>query len=211
MRLSRADAPFLYTLTPNRGSASIERDVFALVRGGARWIQIREKGISDRDIIRIGSRVVASMPHDVSLFANDRIDLAIGMGARGVHLGDRDFPPDLARRIVGDGLIIGVSTHSVAEAIQMSKLECVDYVAIGPIFPSETKMVRDPLGIRAVESARERIEKPIVAIGGIDSTNIGSVIRAGADSAAVIAALYENGSIEDNVRKLIDRAREGRG
>ena len=175
--------------------------------GGARWIQVREKWCPDAELISMVRPVVQNAPEPVRIFINDRVDLAVGSRAHGVHLGDRDLPPDLASEVAaGHGLMIGVSTHSVEEAIEMSKLESVDYVAIGPIFPSPTKMVREALGTGAIERLREQIDTPIVAIGGIDRTNIGSVIRAGADSAAVISALYESGRIEDNVRELIERA-----
>ncbi|MDX1584442.1 MAG: thiamine phosphate synthase, partial [Thermoanaerobaculia bacterium] len=162
------------------------------------------------DFVERVSPVVSSSNSSTLIFVNDRIDLAVGVGANGVHLGDRDLPPEVARKILRDRkMLLGVSTHSVEEAIRMARSESVDYVAIGPIFSSGTKMVRDPLGLESLERARERIEKPIVAIGGINRSNIARVLAAGADSAAVVGALYEGGSIEDNVEAMIARAREG--
>lgn len=178
-----------------------------LIRGGAHWIQIREKKTTDVALARSVRRIVESAPVDVDIFVNDRVDLAIGCGAAGVHLGDRDLPPDVASRVAGDrSLRIGVSTHSLEEAVRMSELDLVDYIAIGPIFASPTRMIREPLGLSVLERAREVIEIPIVAIGGIDRTNVGRVLRSGADSAAVISALYQRGTIEDNVRELVDQA-----
>ncbi len=178
-----------------------------LVAGGARWIQIREKSTSDAALAGDIAAIVGELGSRATIFVNDRADLAIGTGAAGVHLGDQDLPPEVVARVRGiRELIIGVSTHSVEEAVCMAALEEVDYVALGPIFSSPTKMVRDALGTGALAQARERIDKPIVAIGGIDRTNIKEVRLAGADSAAVISALYESDRIEDNVRELIDRA-----
>lgn len=207
MSLNRKEIPPLYALTPNVPTSDLGGCVERLVEGGARWIQIREKWCSDSELIRWVTPITRTAPETVSIFVNDRVDLAIGCGADGVHLGDRDLPPEVAAGVAGEReLMVGMSTHSVEEAVQMSELVSVDYVALGPIFASPTKMVREPLGPGALERLREKINLPIVAIGGIDRSNIAEVLSAGADSAAVISALYESGRIEDNVRELIERA-----
>lgn len=207
MAIDRAQIPPLYTLSPNRRGIDLRDCIRRLIEGGARWIQIREKWCSDREVIGIVRSIVDSAHRNVHLFVNDRVDLAIGSRAAGVHLGDRDLPPDVASEVAdGRDLMIGVSTHSVEEAVEMSRRPSVDYVAIGPIFESPTKMVREPLGLVAIERLRSKIDSPIVAIGGIDRTNIRATIAAGADSAAVISALYESDRIEDNVRELLERA-----
>ena len=207
MVVERSQVPPLYALTPNLPFTDLRKCVGRLVAGGARWIQIREKSTSDAALARDVSAIIGEIGSRATIFVNDRADLAIGTGAAGVHLGDHDLPPEVVDKVRGAGeLIIGVSTHSVEEAVRMAALEAVDYVAVGPIFSSPTKMVCDALGLAALTQTRERIEKPIVAIGGIDRTNIAEVLMAGADSAAVISALYELDRIEDNVRELIDRA-----
>lgn len=206
-RLTRDDVPTLYALSPNEESTDLQACIRALWRGGALWVQIREKWPTDRKLVETVSGLIPHTPSGARTFINDRIDLAIGLRAHGVHLGDQDLHPDDAAMVRGGrDTIIGVSTHSVDEAIASAQLSSVDYVAIGPVFGSPTKMVREPLGLDAITRIREAIDKPIVAIGGIDRSNIANVIRAGADSAAVISALYRDGSIEDNVRELIERA-----
>jgi thiamine-phosphate pyrophosphorylase len=178
-----------------------------MVTGGARWIQIREKETTAQDLARAALELVAALPAEVRLFVNDRTDVALAVGADGVHVGDSDLPPKLIRRIPGaNDLIVGLSTHSVEDALFAADDDAVDYVAIGPIFESRTKGVRAPLGLRVIEEIRRGTEKPIVAIGGIDSANIGDVIRAGADSAAVIQAIFDGGDISGNVRRLLSAA-----
>lgn len=207
MSLNRQTLPSLYALTPNLPSVDLRDCVARLVKGGVRWIQIREKWCSDANLIRDLRAVTETVPEEVVIVVNDRVDLAIGGRARGVHLGDRDLPPEIAAEVAGEReLMIGVSTHSVEEAVRMAALESVDYVAIGPVFASRTKMVREPLGIQAIDRLRKMTDVPIVAIGGINRRNISQVMAAGADSAAVISALYEGGRMEDNAGELIERA-----
>jgi thiamine-phosphate pyrophosphorylase len=205
--LDRSSVPALYALTPDRPELELESLVASLVRGGARWVQVREKGRSDDLLFEALERLVDSIPRPVTLFVNDRVDLALASGAAGVHVGDRDLPPSVVRRVAGDrALTVGVSTHSIEEALEAAADDAVDYVAIGPIFASSTKEGREPFGPGIIERLRETISKPIIAIGGIDHRNIRSVIAAGADGAAVTAALYAGGTIEDNVKRLIDAA-----
>jgi thiamine-phosphate pyrophosphorylase len=204
MLLRRDEIPPLYALTARRAELSVAEIVGHLVAGGARWIQYREKGLDDAARYRELQQIVASLPAVVRLFVNDRPDLAIACGADGVHLGDEDLPPAAVRRVAGDDLAIGFSTHSVEDALRAAEDPSVDYVAIGPIFRSRTKDVRAPLGLDPIRRIRARTEKPIVAIGGIDATNVAAVLDAGADSAAVIAALYEGGSIAGNVERILE-------
>lgn len=178
-----------------------------LVACGIEWIQVREKNVSDSEFYRVVASCAASVPEHVRIFVNDRADIALAAHAHGVHVGDEDVPPALVRSIAGARpLLIGYSTHSVTDAVEADANPAIDYVAIGPIFSSKTKSVREPLGLTTVASLRERIAKPIVAIGGIDATNIASVLQAGADSVAVIAALYACRPLEENVARLMEAA-----
>jgi thiamine-phosphate pyrophosphorylase len=129
--------------------------------------------------------------HGVQLIINDRVDIALAVGAAGVHLGQDDLAPDIARRLLGDNAIIGYSTHSVAQALAAASLP-IDYLAIGPVFGTNTKENPDPVvgldGLRAVRSAIPNL--PLVAIGGITPANTSDVLQAGADSAAMISGLW---------------------
>jgi thiamine-phosphate pyrophosphorylase len=207
--LSRAELPPLYALTDTSSRARRQEEIQELITAGVRWIQIREKAIDDLDFYEIVRAAVASLPAKVRLIVNDRLDIALACTADGVHLGDRDLPVDAARQVAGPlPLVIGLSTHSLEEALVASENPSVDYVAIGPIFSSPTKTVRSPLGVAVIAELRRATEKPVVAIGGIDAGNIATVLKAGADSAAVLSALYRGGSIARNVRALLDASGE---
>lgn len=207
MSLSRLELPPLYALTDASVSVSRQAVIDELIAGGARWIQVREKSVSDAEFYEIVRQAVGSLPAQVKLFVNDRLDIALACTADGVHLGDRDLPPAVARRVAGESALrIGFSTHSLEEALSAARDPSVDYVAIGPVFRSRTKNVRAPLGLEVIRELRDRTEKPIVAIGGVDATTIRAVLEAGADSAAVISALYAGPSIAGNVKKLLDAA-----
>lgn len=208
MNVQRRDVPPLYALT--RSTKPFE-DVVELVGAGVRWIQVRDKTLHDDRLYAELVRARAVTPEGTMLFVNDRVDLAVVIGADGVHLGPTDLSPGRARDVAGGpGLIIGFSTHNVREAILAAGRDEIDYVAIGPIFHSPTKNVREPLGIESIARIRAETEKPIIAIGGIDSSNIASVLAAGADSAAVISAIYASSGIAENVAKLFEAAESSR-
>ena len=146
--------------------------------------------------------------HGVLIIINDRVDIAKAVEADGVHLGQEDLPADKARELLGDDAIIGVSTHSIRQAIEAAALP-VDYIAIGPIFPTGTKDRPDPVigleGLQAVRSAIGMVD--LVAIGGINETNLSAVLRAGADSAAVIGAVMSDpAAIAERMRSLLSAA-----
>ena len=129
--------------------------------------------------------------HGVKIIINDRVDIALALGADGVHLGQDDLSPQHARKILGPQAIIGFSTHSIEQAIEAAYFP-IDYIAIGPVYDTTTK--EDPdrtVGLDGIKSVREAIgDFPLVAIGGINSGNVSQVIQAGAGSAAVISDLY---------------------
>lgn len=128
-------------------------------------------------------------PTTVRLLLNDRVDLARLSGADGAHVGQTDLAPALARRVLAPGQILGLSTHSLSQ-FHAALEDPIDYLAIGPIFPTSTKSDTDPVvGLNLLRQARTLTHKPIVAIGGITLANAASVIEAGADSVAVISAL----------------------
>ncbi|HVR41929.1 MAG TPA: thiamine phosphate synthase [Thermoanaerobaculia bacterium] len=210
MPLDRKEVPPVYPLTSRLPGRALPDLVVEMIEGGARWIQYREKDLHDAARLSELEVLVASLPAFVRLFVNDRADLALAAGADGVHLGEDDLPAEAAREFAGERLLIGVSTHSVESACRAAASPSVDYVAVGPIFPSTTRMVRSPLGPDALRQIRPHVSKPLIAIGGIDETNIGEVLRAGADAAAVVAAVHRNGTVKSNVGRLVEAAELGR-
>ncbi|HVT43171.1 MAG TPA: thiamine phosphate synthase [Thermoanaerobaculia bacterium] len=206
MTLQRSHVPHIYALTPPSAGDRCQDVVEQLVAAGLQWIQVRAKGISDAELFQAVELIAAAMPAKVQLFVNDRADVALACSADGVHLGEHDLPPTAARVVAGDRkLLIGYSTHSLEAAVGAAADPAVDYIAIGPIFRSPTKNIRPPLGLEVLRQLRDKTDKPVIAIGGIDATNIRMVLDAGADSAAVISALYgDGGTIVENSRRLLE-------
>jgi thiamine-phosphate pyrophosphorylase len=184
--------PRVYPLTDVQLSGlSHAEQVRLLSRGGASLVQLREKQMSPKEFYEEAKAAVAVAAQcGVRLIINDRVDVALAVGANGVHLGQDDMPPEAARKLLGERAIVGYSTHNVEQAIQASKLP-INYLAIGPIFSTATKSDTAPvLGLEGLRAVRRVIgDFPLVAIGGITAANARDVITAGADSVAVISAL----------------------
>ena len=199
--------PRVYPITDVELSGlSHAEQVRLLSLGGASLIQLREKRMP---ALEFYEQAKAAREPGVQLIINDRVDIALAIGAAGVHLGQDDMPPDAARKLLGPQAIIGYSTHNVDQAISATKLP-IDYLAIGPIFSTTTKSDTAPvLGFEGLRAVRRAIgEFPLVAIGGITFTNAREVIDAGADSVAVISALLSaRDHITTSIRSLFDRLR----
>ncbi|HSE17821.1 MAG TPA: thiamine phosphate synthase [Pyrinomonadaceae bacterium] len=180
--------PRIYPLTDVQLSGlGHAAQVELLSRGGATLIQLREKLMPAREFYEQAK--IALRP-GVQLIINDRVDLALAVGAHGVHLGQDDMPPEAARKLLGPNAVVGYSTHNVDQALAATKLP-IDYLATGPIFATSTKTDTAPvLGLDGLRAVRHVIGSfPLVAIGGITHANARQVIEAGADSVAVISAL----------------------
>ncbi|HKY06048.1 MAG TPA: thiamine phosphate synthase [Blastocatellia bacterium] len=202
----RFQLPRFYPITDTRlGGLTHREQVEQLAAGGARLIQLRDKLATPRDFYRSSVEAIAAARKlGVRIIINDRLDIAVAAGADGVHLGQDDLPVEEARRIVGDRLIIGFSTHSVEQALAADSL-AVDYVAVGPVFETSTKDRPDPVvGLDLIREVKSRLSRPLVAIGGITLSRAPQVIEAGADSLAVISDLYSTGSIPDRVRAFLE-------
>lgn len=186
-------------LAPTGLSEGIER----IAAAGVRWIQIRAKRLSDHDLYRAVERSLERIDRlKVELWLNDRADLAQLFPVAGLHVGQTDLTPGQARRVVGDDVWIGVSTHSVEQLGRAAEDPDVDVVAVGPIFATRGKRNPDPvIGLELIRAARARTDKPLVAIGGIGPSNIAAVLEAGADSVALLGAVSV-GDIEENLARL---------
>jgi thiamine-phosphate pyrophosphorylase len=204
---NRFRLPLVYPITDTHISGLSHADQVSLfAEAGATFIQLREKNLSALGFYNEAKAALAvARQRAVTLIINDRVDIALALRAPGVHLGQEDLPPGAARKLLGEDAVIGYSTHNVSQAIAASAFP-VDYIAIGPIFPTGTKANPDPVvgleGLRAVRKALGDI--PLVAIGGITEANAASVIEAGADSVAVVRALLSDGRtvISDRYRTL---------
>jgi len=187
------EIPKLYPVTDRRLSGLSHAEQAArLIEGGATFIQLREKRLSPREFYREAEEALrVARERGAKLIINDRADIALALGADGVHLGQEDMPPEAARALLGEGALIGFSTHSVVQAVAAARLP-VDYIAVGPVFATGSKENPDPvLGLEGLRRVREAVgvSVKLVAIGGITRESAPSVLDAGADSVAVISAL----------------------
>jgi thiamine-phosphate pyrophosphorylase len=199
--------PKLYPITDVRSSKLSHREqVKRLAAGGARLIQLREKIAAPREFYEAAlAAVEIARSLGVRIIINDRVDIAVAVGADGVHLGQDDLPPDRARELLGSQAIIGFSTHNLKQALEADSTSA-DYIAFGPIFRTSTKQNPDPVvGLEQLSEIKRRVSKPIVAIGGITLERAEGVIRAGAASLAVISDLYSTGDITRRVADFFSR------
>lgn len=197
----------IYPITDVRLSGlSHAEQVVRLSNGGATLIQLREKNLTSGSFLKQAEEA-SDVAHqrNVRIVVNDRVDIALALKVDGVHLGQEDFPPDAARRLLGDRAIIGVSTHNIEQARRASRWP-VNYLAIGPIFTTSSKSNSEPVvGLDGLRRVRDAVgDFPLVAIGGITHENALEVLESGADAIAVINALLANPSeITERTQRLL--------
>jgi thiamine-phosphate pyrophosphorylase len=172
------------------------------LRGGADLVQLRDKEASDAELTAAAERIgELCRAHGVPFVVNDRPDLALAVGADGVHLGQDDAPVEEVRARVGDSLAIGLSTHS-PDQIAAAEASSADYYAVGPVWETPTKPGRPAVGLELVRHAAAVASKPWFAIGGIDASNVGQVVAAGARRVVVVRAIRDAGDPEAAARAL---------
>ncbi len=181
--------------------------VLLALQGGVRAIQVREKDLPVRDLLAL-SRDLRALTKEfcAKLFINDHLDVAVAVEADGVHLGHQSMPAAAARKVVGNRMMIGVSTHTIDEALT-AQAEGADFVTFGPIYETPSKApLGAPVGLEALRNARRAIDIPIFGLGGIQGKNIGHVLWAGAYGIAMISAIFGADDIRkrsNNISELI--------
>lgn len=206
--------PFdLYVITDETLSGGIPHVGIArrAIEGGADAIQLRDKALPGRDLVRIGREIASiTKPSGAIFIVNDRLDVALSCGADGVHLGQGDISPGVARQLAPPGFIIGVSVGSIEEAMA-AEAEGADYVALSPTFATGSKADAGPgLGLDRLRKIRCAVRIPVIAIGGIGPANVRDVIRAGADGVAVISAVVSAPDIREAARGMKARIRQAK-
>jgi len=179
--------------------------VLTMVDAGLTTVQVRAKTLPDVDLEHRCRRLreLVSAP-EVGLWIDDRADAARMLGFDGVHLGQADLPPAKAREMLAATTAIGFSTHTLEQVRAADADPAVDWIAIGPVFPTTSKRNPDAVvGIGGVEAARRVTSKPLIAIGGIKPENAALVLAAGADSVALLSALCD-GDVSANCRGVLD-------
>jgi len=196
--------PILDTETLVNRGVGIELAAAAFLEGGAGILQLRHKGHWSREVFAI-AQGVARLCREAGapLIVNDRADFALLLAA-GLHVGQDDLLPRDARKLLGPDACIGYSSHNVPQLCSAGG-EPVDYVALGPIFSTGSKLNPDPVvGVAEVVRCRPLLDKPLVAIGGITTENAAAVLRAGADSLALISGLLPENPTAQSLRKRME-------
>jgi len=184
--------PGLYLVTDSRVLEG--KDLFNILacsmKAGLDMVQFRDKEASDRDFLETGYRIKGLLKHKALFIINDRVHVALALDADGVHLGHQDMPVAAARKILGRKKIIGFSASSLKEAMDAQK-QAVDYIAIGAIFKTPVKPGYEITGLETLRQAVNAIKIPLMAIGGIDESNIKEVRTMGVKRIAVVRAIIE--------------------
>ncbi len=191
---------YVIATQPRLGHEEVAR---ICVRQGVKMLQLREKGMPDRELLDIARRMRAVTAGTATRFMiNDRPDIAVLCDADGVHLGQDDLPADEARRIVGPDKIIGLSTHSLAQA-RAALARHPDYIGFGPVWPTTTKAVPDPaVGTALLREVLAAVPVPVVAIGGIFPENVHEVLAAGAHNFSLVRYLMDTADTQRRIAAL---------
>ena len=201
--MGKLTVPCLALVTDRRlcRGPSLAEAVAQAVEGGANLVQLREKDLPAADLLALAERLRAVTQDRALLVVNDRLDVALACDAEGVHLPEQGLPVEAARRLAGQGFVIGRSVHSVAEAVRAQE-EGADYVQVGAIFASRSHPGQAPAGLGLLETVVAAVSIPILAVGGITAANVGEAMRAGAGGVAVISAILSAPSQRDAAREL---------
>lgn len=191
-----------YFITDQKLSrAGMLSDVEKAISAGVRIVQYRNKDASTRQMIK-EAKELRRVCRKTLFLVNDRVDVCLAAGADGVHLGQDDMEPAMARKILGDGMVIGVTAHNVEEALRAQHSGAL-YLGVSPIFPTRTK--RDAgraAGIGLIREIKKHTHLPVVAVGGIKFTNAASVIEAGADCLCAISAVVTAEDVKAEIGKF---------
>ncbi|MGH7843284.1 MAG: thiamine phosphate synthase [Candidatus Binataceae bacterium] len=174
-----------------------------LIDAGATVLQLRLKDAGSRDFLDTARAIVARChERGAKLIVNDRVDVALLAGADGVHLGQEDLPLEAARRLLGAERLIGISTHTVAQA-RAAEAGGADYIGFGAIYSGGLKNVENAQGLERLREVRRAVRLPIVAIGGITEATIPAVLAAGADAVAIVTDIVRAPDVAAKVRSIL--------
>jgi len=182
------------------------------VEAGVRAIQLREKDLDTIEVYRLGEQLLSlTRQAGAALIVNDRVDVAMALGAAGVHLTRKSLPPKEARGLVGSKMLLGISCHGLAD-VREAVEGGVDFVVLGPIYETPSKAPYGaPLTPAILPQARAICSVPILAIGGINATRVPDVVNAGADGAAVISAVLAAPDPRAATRELLEAIARAKG
>lgn len=194
----------LYAVTDRTwvGKQSLCQQVESALKGGATCIQLREKELNDADFLTEAMEIASlCRQYGVPFFVNDHVEIAIKCKADGIHVGQKDRNAANVRQLVGDDMMIGVSVHSVEEAIEAVR-NGADCLGAGAVFATATKTDADVLPLHVLRDICQAVELPVVAIGGINQSNIMQLAGTGVDGVALVSAIFAAEDIEKECRQL---------
>ena len=182
---------------------TLEQAVEQAIQGGVTIVQLREKKCDSREFYQVAKAVrKVTDVYDVPLLINDRLDIALAVNADGVHLGQTDLPIEVARRILGTEKIVGATANTLERAKEAWQ-SGADYLGVGDVFGTSTKENTKHIALSELKEIKESVPIPVVAIGGVNQTNIASLRETGVDGAAVISAILAQNEITTAAQTLI--------
>ncbi len=197
-------AMLLYAVTDRAwvGKQTLYEQVESALKGGATCVQLREKELDDEAFLKEAIEIAAlCKQYDVPFFINDNVDIAVKCHADGIHVGQEDMAAAQVRRKVGDDMIIGVSVHTVEEALEAVK-NGADCLGVGAVFTTSTKTDVDVLPKETLRDICNAVDIPVVAIGGINKSNISELAGTGVDGVALVSAIFGAEDIEGECETL---------
>lgn len=184
------------------GERTLYQQVEAALKGGVTCVQLREKSLDEAAFLKEAKEMCdLCRRYKVPFIVNDNVDIAVACGADGIHVGQEDMAAGEVRRRVGEGMILGVSVHTVKEALEAVR-NGADYLGLGAVFPTSTKADVDQMTGETLRAICSAVDVPIVAIGGINKENIGRLSGSGVDGVALVSAIFSAEDIESACREL---------
>lgn len=200
------EAPRLYLITDRSltGRRGFFDTIEAALRGGVRLVQLREKDLGAGELLALASRLKGlTSRYNALLLVNDRVDVALASGADGVHLGTKGFSPADARRLIGEDGLIGVSTHSLKEAVD-AEAGGADFITFGPVYHTPSKAAYgEPVGLPALRETSGAVDIPIFALGGVKAGLAAGAVSSGAWGVALISAVMASPEPERAASEII--------
>ena len=200
----------LYLVTDSTGLAEEDflRKTEEALKGGVTLLQLREKEKSTREYIALAEKVHAiSKKYNVPLLIDDRIDVALAVGAEGVHLGQSDMPIDIARKLMGDGYIIGATTKTVPQALEAYE-NGADYLGVGAIYPTTTKVKTVLTSVETLQAICKAVPIPVNAIGGLNKDNINVLKNTDIAGICVVSAIMKADDTKKATEELLNAEEE---
>ncbi len=194
----------LYAVTDSAwvGRQSLAQQVESALKGGVTCVQLREKSLNEADFLKEALEIKAlCKQYGVPFFINDNVDIAIRCGADGIHVGQEDMQAAQVRKLVGEHMMIGVSVHSVEEALQAIE-NGADCLGVGAMFPTATKPDASAVPLDVLRDICQAVSVPVVAIGGIGKANLLQLSKTGVDGVALVSAIFAAEDIEQECREL---------